>query len=246
MSRPPQSGVPAAVLWSRTARALHAPGSVAGTLEAVAALAHSIVPGADFAGVTVLERDGALQGRAATAPVVQELDRLQGELGEGPCLEAARETTVLRIQDMDSERRWPGFASHAKGLGIVSMISCTLAISRGPRASLNLHAARRGAFDDEAAQLAAVYADQAGLALSRALAVESLHRSMEGRQVIGEATGILMERHRSGSEAAFAELVGASQRLNVKLREIALQVVRTGQEPGDLELRDFPDRPRQA
>jgi AmiR/NasT family two-component response regulator len=50
--------------------------------------------------------------------------------------------------------------------------------------------------------------------------------------VIGQAKGILMERHRMSTGHAFAVLSGASQRLNLKLREVAEQLAATGELPG--------------
>jgi hypothetical protein len=43
-----------------------------------------------------------------------------------------------------------------------------------------------------------------------------------------------MERHRVGSAEAFGMLVAASQRLNIKLRDIALRVVETDRSPQEL------------
>jgi AmiR/NasT family two-component response regulator len=46
--------------------------------------------------------------------------------------------------------------------------------------------------------------------------------------VIGEAKGILMERFKLTPDAAFDILRSSSQRLNVKLREVARRLAETG------------------
>jgi AmiR/NasT family two-component response regulator len=61
--------------------------------------------------------------------------------------------------------------------------------------------------------------------------VEQLRAGLESRTVIGQAQGILMERERITAEAAFAILRTASQNTNVKLRDIAVRVVDTGEDP---------------
>lgn len=54
---------------------------------------------------------------------------------------------------------------------------------------------------------------------------DALHQALTSRQVIGQATGILMERYGIGEDAAFAFLVRASSTSNTELRDIAQEVV---------------------
>jgi AmiR/NasT family two-component response regulator len=49
--------------------------------------------------------------------------------------------------------------------------------------------------------------------------------------VIGQAQGILMERERVTAEQAFDILRRASQHLNEKLRDVAQNLVETGESP---------------
>jgi len=58
-----------------------------------------------------------------------------------------------------------------------------------------------------------------------------LQQAVEGHRIIGQATGIMMERHRLTAAVAFGLLRDASQNRNVRLREIAQRVIETGQEP---------------
>lgn len=57
---------------------------------------------------------------------------------------------------------------------------------------------------------------------------------MESRAGIGQAMGILMERHRATPEQAFEMLKVASQNLNIRLRDLAEQVVLTGLDPAQM------------
>jgi len=61
--------------------------------------------------------------------------------------------------------------------------------------------------------------------------VEGLQEALVSRDVIGQAKGILMERLHMTPDQAFEELRMASQRLNVKLRDLAVRVAETGQWP---------------
>lgn len=55
--------------------------------------------------------------------------------------------------------------------------------------------------------------------------IEQLTAALQSRTVIGYAVGIVMVRQSSTAEAAFSHLVELSSHTNVKLREIASQVV---------------------
>jgi AmiR/NasT family two-component response regulator len=70
------------------------------------------------------------------------------------------------------------------------------------------------------------------LAHERAKARE-LEQALGASRQIGMAMGILMERYRIPSDAAFAVLQRHSQAANVKLRHVAAQLAQTGVMPGE-------------
>ncbi|MGP3950719.1 GAF and ANTAR domain-containing protein [Streptomyces sp. 7N604] len=228
--------------FAAMAKALHGQPSRDQILQEITELAATAADGAQYAGVTLLRRGKALESPAYTHPLVLCVDRAQSETGEGPCLRDPGDTSgepVVRIENMAGERRWPRFAREAAGLGVGSMLSCRLNDERDATGCLNLLSAEPGAFSVDTAKTVAVLATHAAIALSAASAVENLSHAVASRQVIGEATGILMERYRVTSREAFGMLVKASQSLNVKLREIALHTVATGQNPAELRPADF-------
>jgi AmiR/NasT family two-component response regulator len=54
-----------------------------------------------------------------------------------------------------------------------------------------------------------------------------MRAAMVSRAVIEQAKGILMERHQLTEDQAFTELTRASQNTNIKLRDVADELVRT-------------------
>jgi AmiR/NasT family two-component response regulator len=58
-----------------------------------------------------------------------------------------------------------------------------------------------------------------------------LERAIASRDVIGQAKGILMERHRISADEAFERLKAASQHQNRKLAALAEELADTGQWP---------------
>ncbi len=97
--------------------------------------------------------------------------------------------------------------------------------------ALNLYSTKPGAFDDTDIALGSVFAAHAAVALSTALHDEQMEEALQSRDVIGQAKGILMAREGITADAAFDTLRRASQRLNVKLRDVADQVTHTGESP---------------
>ena len=221
------------------ATSLHQQASIEQTMRTIVDTAPEIVDAAEHAGLTAVRRDRTMESPAYTGEVVLLLDQVQDEEGEGPCLAAAEQDSVLCIDDMATETRWPKFAARALELGVRSLISCSLGRTDGWRVALNLHARRPGAFSGLDGEIASLYSAHAALALGNAAIVDALRGGMGRRQIIGEATGILMERHRAGSPEAFGWLVQASQRLNTKIGDVARYVILTGQDPDAINAADL-------
>ena len=190
-------------------------------LERIIAGAVAAVPPVIAGGVSLLERDKVVRPHVPTSPAVAELDELQTELGEGPCLEAIRTEAMVQIDDFTREQRWPRFAAAAVERGMGSLLSFQLFADHGSAGALNLYAAHPDAFDADAHHLGGLFAAQAAIALAGAKRVESLNLALTSRDLIGQAKGILMERFDLDAVAAFALLVDASQNTNMKLVDVA-------------------------
>jgi hypothetical protein len=199
------------------------------TLSQIVSAAVNLVPSADAGGISMVE-DGVVTSRNPTDPGVTELDRLQSELHEGPCISALEdpaEDGVILADDLAAEdaTRWPRFSPAAVASGYRSVLSTQLQAREGGRAALNLYAAGARAFDQDARQTAALFALQATMLLYGSEAVRGLNRAVESRDVIGQAKGILIERHGIDDTKAFQMLVSASQDTNIKLVEVARWLV---------------------
>ncbi|WP_156252448.1 GAF and ANTAR domain-containing protein [Pseudactinotalea terrae] len=208
-----------------------APGSAQTAAEIVSYTCQQL--GADYAGITLIRGRGKLQTVAPTDPVVEELDRLQYELGEGPCHDSAWQGETMAAQDLTNDMRWPRWAPRAVDLGIQSALGTELGNKSGDRrvGALNLFWAQPRVFSSDEIGLAHLITRHAALALSSSLTVEGLNLALDGRKRIGQAQGILMERHGLSEEQAFAVLKRYSQDRNIKLRDLAEHLVRDRQLP---------------
>ena len=198
--------------------------SVQATLDEITASAVKLVAGCDAAGILAV-RKGKAVTLAACGDIVQESDRLQGELGEGPCFDLAHRPggeRVFRIADMTQPQpAWPQFAAAARELGIGSMTGILLYTHDEDFGALNLYARKPGTFGKDIETAGWLLASHAAVALADARTIDQLEHAMKTRHAIGEAMGILMERHRLSEDDAFNVLRRISQHHNIKLRDVA-------------------------
>lgn len=199
-------------------------------LERALALAVDIVPGCEQAGISLLQ-NAVIETPASVGEIAETCDKLQEQLGDGPCVTALLEADVIRIDDMLSDERWPEFAVGAADAGVRSMLACRLATQRDKLGALNMYSTRPAAFGADSEAMAIGYAAHVSLALSALDREANLRQALKSREIIGQAMGILMERHRLTASQAFDVMVHASQRTNVKLRSIAEELVHTGSLP---------------
>lgn len=222
--------------FTEIVKTLFAAGSVTDTLEMVVRLAVATIEGCDLAGLFMID-GGTVTTPVYSDPLVIEVDALQHLTSEGPCLDAIAHRLVFYAEDLDGELRWPHFAPQATSLGIRSMLAVPLAAD-ARLGAVNLYARYPSAFGAVDRAKAAILASLAGQALSAAHFHEHEERmeanfnvALNSREIIGQAEGILMERERITADQAFDILRRASQHLNVKLREVAQNLVDTGESP---------------
>lgn len=219
-------------LIERLARVTHLldTGSVHDTLQLIVDLAVATVPGCEHAGISFVH-DRKISTPAASDAVALRVDAVQFEVDQGPCMDAIVEDQVFKSDDLATETRWPLFSARAHAeSGIRSMLGLRLFARGRTMGALNLMSARRAAFGDDALSTAALFAALAAVALNAAQTEETLQLALKSRDVIGQAMGILMERHRITDREAFQRLSVASQNLNIRLKDVAGQIVLTGED----------------
>jgi GAF domain-containing protein len=220
-------------VMSRIARSLQGEhGDVEQTLAAITGAAVHTVPGADWASISLVT-GRRISSRASTTELAREIDALQTELDEGPCLDALRQQTTVRVPDFNREQRWPRFAAEACRRGAGSLLSFQLFTEGDNLGALNLYGQRPNSFDAESETVGVLFAAHAAIALSAARQEQNLRRAIDKRDLIGQAKGILMERHKLTAPQAFAVLARASTHTNRKLFDIADELTSTGSMPED-------------
>jgi GAF domain-containing protein len=212
-------------------------------LQELATLAARLVTDGVSCGMTM-----GSAGRPATVacsdPLAAEIDEVQYQLGDGPCLHAMRSGDRVRIHDTADRARWPRFEAAAQARGIRSCLALPLIGDGKPVGALNLYARGVAAFGPGQARRAGNLAENASGALSLMLRLATyseltsqLRASLTSRAVIYQAIGVIMAQERCTQARAFEILRTASQHSNVKLRDVASAVVtRVSGEPPDPHL----------
>ncbi|GAC1611520.1 MAG: GAF and ANTAR domain-containing protein [Mycobacteriales bacterium] len=214
--------------FSSFARAVQHEDDPHATLVEIVRAAIALVPGCDEASISVVLGRKTVTSDAASSDLPNLVDALQERLGQGPCLDAAYEHTTVRVADMAAETRWPQFTGGALDLGAAGMLAFQLYVDGDDLGALNLFSRRAGAFTDESEHVGLMFAAHAAVAYANVRKSARVARGLATQQLIGRAEGILMERHKVTGDHAFAMLVRASQHNNLKLRDIAGQLVETG------------------
>ena len=213
---------------------LVAKSSMGDTLLNVSQITVDAMPAAEMAGISLLGANGRPTTGVFTDEQAPDIDSAQYESGRGPCLDSWREGKVIRLDDMEAAADdYPEFARAAQAHGVQSTLSLPLMAGDERLGALNLYARVAGGFttDDEA--LGTDLAAAAAIVLANASAFwaaselsDQLGQAMRSRAVIEQAKGVLMARSpQMTADEAFDVLRKASQRENVKVRDIAQRIV---------------------
>lgn len=231
--------------FAEVARTLLDQHDVTGTLAHICDLAVETLANCEAAGISIAEGK-QISNLTTTNNLPRIVDEIQSETQEGPCVDAIREHQVFMTGTLSTEERWPNFAPRAhRETGVESILSLRLFAREDTMGALNLYSTQADAFADQDVEIGSVFAAHAAVALTNARREAQLEDKAASRDLIGMAKGIIMSRQHVSDEQAFDILRRASQRMNVKLRELAERVVHPPVEdgPGSADLGGEPTTP---
>jgi len=190
-------------------------------VDGITLAARDAIPGAEYASIVIVRDDGSVESLAPTDDVVVTVDKLQGELGEGPCYDAALAGRVFVSEDLAHDSRWPLYGPRAVEFGIAAQMGVDLQHPDGGRAALNFYATKPWVFVNDL-ETADLFASHASLALGYASAAG---QGLRGRRIVGLALGILMERYQIDEDKATQLLIETSSASHVALSEVAAEIL---------------------
>ena len=202
-------------------------------VEAVAGSARTALPGATEASVT-LRRGPDARTVGATGDRARRCDEVEYAAGAGPCLTAADTRRTVLVADVDTDGRWPAWSLAARADGFRGAAAFPVVADDGMAVSLNVYSEHPLGWEDSVLVVGARFAAELAHVLSWSVRVvdlaqttEDLRSALESRAVIDQAIGVVMAQNRCSAPDALELLRKASQGRNVKLRDLALDVVTT-------------------
>ena len=210
------------------ARSLQAEAGTGNTMDLAVTLAVEVVGGAEDAGISLVHRGRLVETPAFTSGCALRSDRIQQELGQGPCLTAIRDEEIVSCPDLATESRWGDWGPRtAEEAGIGSMLSFRMFTSKERLGALSVYAVQPHAFTGADVESGLSFAAHTAIAIAVARQDENMDIALDSRSLIGQATGIVMDRYEIDAVRAFAVLKRISQQSNVKLHEVAVELIRT-------------------
>jgi GAF domain-containing protein len=205
--------------------------SVEGFMSELAGLAADVVVPAASCGITT-RADGYPITVAFSDSRAAQVDEVQYGASEGPCLEAMNTGAVIDVPDLLGETRWPRYRPHALEHGVCSSLSIPLTADHTTAGALNLYGFAARAFPASARAQAEAFAGHAATALAlllRGIKQEErsgqLERALTSRSTIDQAIGVLIGQQHCTADEAFALLRAHSQNNNIKLRDVAAEII---------------------
>ncbi|MCV7409055.1 antitermination regulator [Mycobacterium florentinum] len=205
------------------------------------------IRGCDHASLLVLDGDRYVTVGASDA-IARKIDAMELEAGDGPCLDAIEEETPQIDTDLTTPSHWPKLAARLIAeTPVRGAMGFRLLVNKRKGAALNLFSDTPNMFDDESAGRAAVLASFASVAINAVAEGQdaaSLRRGLLSNREIGKAVGMLMLLHDLTEDEAFDLLRRHSQALNIKLADVAREVIarRGGLPPSNGEQELPPDK----
>jgi GAF domain-containing protein len=200
-------------------------------LELVTSLAATATAGTLGAAVTVVDEHGK-RSKAASNALVEEADALQYRFDEGPCLTAWQRGELVRIDDTTTDGRWPRWNEAASALGVRSVLSAPLLMVQESIGAMKVYCERPMNYGPHDEHVMRLLAGQAAILLANTQSLQEARRlsrqlteALASRDVVAQATGVLLARGAAGEQEAFATLADAARRTDRPVQDVARALV---------------------
>ena len=195
------------------------------------------------AGIMLASPDGELRVVASSSEAMRVLELFELQARQGPCLECFRTGTAVVNQNLVvGDNRWPRFAAEALAAGFHAVHALPMRLRGTVIGALNLFHVEPGEMRTADVDAAQAFADVATIAILQHRAAteayvlnEQLNGALNTRVVIEQAKGIVAERQGLDMEHAFATLRNHARNHNLRLVDVATDVIGGSLEPPGLD-----------
>jgi GAF domain-containing protein len=188
---------------------------------------------ADAAAILLGDAHRDLRVVASSSDDAELMELLQLQNEQGPCLDCYRTATPVSVPDLTLADQWPVFAAAvAQAGGFRSVHALPLRLRGESIGALNLFHGRPGPLPASDLALGQALADVATIGILQERAIrrsevvtEQLQTALNSRVVIEQAKGVLAYHHGLTMDVAFDRLRHYSRHRNLRLGEVARQLV---------------------
>ena len=200
------------------------------------------------AGLMLSTPHGGLRVMASSSEAMRVLELFEVQAQEGPCLDCYRTGEPVLNQDLVAAHdRWPRFAPEALAAGFRSVHALPMRLRGAIIGALNLFHVEPGEIRPADLDAAQAFADIATIAILQHRATleaqvlnEQLNHALNSRIVIEQAKGMVAEREGLDMERSFAMLRNHARNHNLRLADVAREVIGGALAVGALD--QLPDR----
>jgi len=191
---------------------------------------------AEAAGILLADARRNLRVVASTNEQSEWIDLMQLQADEGPCVDCIRTGLPVSIVDLSgAASRWPRFGAALRERAAYGSVHALPLRLRGEAiGALNLFHGQAGALPDADLALGQALADVATIGILQERAIqrgevlnEQLQTALNNRIIIEQAKGVLAQRGNLTMDAAFDRLRRYARDRNLRLSDLARQVVET-------------------
>lgn len=187
----------------------------------------------EAAGILLVDQQGSLRVLASSNEESEMVELLQLQAEQGPCVDSVRTVAPVSVPDLiEAGQRWPQFVTALHGGAYRSVHALPLRLRGEAVGGLNLFGRQPGALPDADLKLGQGLADVATIGILQERAIrrgeainEQLQTALNSRVIIEQAKGMLAQRGDLSMDAAFDRLRHHARSRNVRLSELARQIV---------------------
>lgn len=190
------------------------------------------VENCDSASISLVYSKRRIETPAASDELAAIADRLQEELNEGPAIDTLWDEHSVFVRNLAADPRWPGWGPRlVETTGARSVLTYRLFTLSSVIGALSMYSTKADAFTPEDRAEGEALAAHIAIAVLASQKIDQFETALDSRTTISQATGLLMERYRIDAAAAFAVLTRVSSTQNIKMRDLAADLIRTRELP---------------
>lgn len=211
------------------ARALRDESGPRATFARAARLAVDHVRGCHSASLLVVDRDGVMASLDASDTSAVAGAELQQACLEGPCRDIVAGAATVRSPSLAYDDRWPTWGPRVVDeTGLHSVLAFRVHADHKTIGALTMYSRDKDGFDQDDVDDGLVLSEHVAIAAATASQIDHLGLALASRTVIGQATGMLIERYKVTPDVAFDVLARIAAGRERKLRLVAEELVRVG------------------